>query len=520
MKKISTYFLIGLTVLLTQTACNNNSKKESMTETKEEASANYAYSVSLMLDTSAKNAPALQSFAHGTSGSDWIMFAGRTNDTNSLIGGVHDMLSSGNYANTSFLPKSYNQNIFVYNRETDSVWTLGVNSFFALLRNKFPEKVTTGLAGQNLYNAFVNSNPLATQDEDGFLYSVGGYGSIANQDKSTTYMTFGQVIRLHLPSMVKLVKGLSLSDDEWLKLFRYGTNDGLKSTGAELFDIDGTYYMAGGHNFGANAPNGGQKYLDAVYPFTLDISDDSFLMTVNMGDAISDVPDPKADSSDDISTFRRRDGPVIPSIFKNAGGDLIEGFTFYGGVFKPGPDSALQAWNDAIYVHPGGKANYELDTDYNQGDYNVYACASFAGYDSNTDVVHTFLMGGIGSGEISVPSRLSSFSNTAVHIEMDLSSEPSSSMTVSSDIFGTGGAPYYGAECIFDRLDDIPQVSVSDGTSEVIDLASAFGSENSIVVGYIHGGIEAFQKDPGTFGSGNSAASNKVWKVMLTRTAQ
>mgnify|MGYP003628977333 FL=1 len=91
--------------------------------TKEEATPIPEYVVNVTLVTQ-ENAPALQSYAHGVNGADWLLFAGRTNRIND-DGGLHDL--NANYSNTSFLPLSYNEDIFVYNVDTDVVSALSFN---------------------------------------------------------------------------------------------------------------------------------------------------------------------------------------------------------------------------------------------------------------------------------------------------------------------------------------------------------------------------------------------------------
>ena len=54
------------------------------------------------------NAPALQSFAHGIHGDEWLLFAGRTNQNNDN-GGLHDMTAKSDYAEESFPPTSFNE---------------------------------------------------------------------------------------------------------------------------------------------------------------------------------------------------------------------------------------------------------------------------------------------------------------------------------------------------------------------------------------------------------------------------
>ena len=83
------------------------------------------------------NAPSLQSFAHAKSGSEWLLFAGRTNSKDSLNGGLHDL--NGDYSDTSFTPPSFNEEIFVYNVETDEVpHKISISKMIESVHEKYP----------------------------------------------------------------------------------------------------------------------------------------------------------------------------------------------------------------------------------------------------------------------------------------------------------------------------------------------------------------------------------------------
>ena len=122
---------------------------------------------------------------------------------------------------------------------------------------------------------------------------------------------------------------------------------------------------------------------------------------------ISDVSCPECLAADNISVMRRRDGPILPQLFKNPSSSTIEqGFGFFAGVFTPTDG----AWNDAVYIHPGflnaESKLYTIDSAYNQKNYNVYSCPNFALYDPEGETVHSFLMGGIGDGSLDSPILL------------------------------------------------------------------------------------------------------------------
>ena len=470
-----------------------------------------AYSVTIN-DVSDSNLPALQSFAHGIKGPDWLLFAGRTNKPASgFSGGLHNL--NANYADSSFIPFSFNQNIFVYNIESRQLWQKPVKWVIDTIHTLTGVKLNKSI--------FISTNPLDTQDGD-YLYVLGGYGP--NPDTSN-YGTYNQIAKINVPAMISLIKGNfdSSSLPELIHVGKDSTNT-LINTGGELFKIGDTLYMAGGQNFGNSvSPQGGQKYISAVYPFTVSETGNTGLK-VNVLAPISDVANPQNPVSADNSIFRRRDAPIVPAVYY-INGSFVQGITFYAGVFKNTPDTALQAWNDAIYVHPGAKVNnmlYTYDSLYNQSNYNVYSCADLEAYDPFTNTLHTFLIGGIGDGKISSGSTLSSFTDKAVHVTLNMESLTSSYALIDS-VFPAAPNHYYGAESefILNRIgtratDPVFYKAPSSKETEVVDISKSFTDDKDrVLIGYVYGGIESFQKDPGTYGKGNSGASNKLWEVWL-----
>ena len=465
------------------------------------------------------NAPALQSFAHGIHNGEWLLFAGRTNQKDDN-GGVHDMGKDSDYAQESFPPKSFNDSIYVYNPSTDKKpFHISVPKLKEIIIEKYPSYNSDTLT--KYMSIFRNTNALVKQVKNS-LYVVGGYGPIDFENPSKGYITYNHVAKIDIPSMINLVKGnYSLVDES--KLLAFAQNENLISTGGEMHYLNETFYVVGGHNFGNTAPNG-QKYLDAVYPFSLSTSDNNpHVLTFFNSTPISDVSDPKGISADETSIFRRRDGPVTPSLYYNPlEKKLEESIAIYAGVFKPGED--LEAWNDAIYVHPNyaGKNNrlYSYDTDYNQKNYNVYSCPSVVAYDASSKKLHTFLLGGIGDGNTSKEVRLSGFTNTGTHIQLNVNGAPlkSTSSTFSQNLFGdsaTNSKPFYGAEALFFPSSGFKSITISN---EIIDIATVFSNASkSEDIGYIFGGIESFSSHPGTYGRTKSRASNKIWKVTLKK---
>jgi hypothetical protein len=514
-------------------ACAESAEAET-----EESATSYTFSLAVT-PVNNTQAPALQSFAHGVHGNQWLLFAGRTNE-DTLNGGLH-MINGKNsdYSVTSFPPPSFNTTFMVYDFAQDkiqakvSIYDFWTYLEYAMGEEKDSERFTGYIPNiKAAISSLRASNPLVTQDGE-FLYIVGGYGTdIDSTNSSNNYQTFNTVIKLHVPGMIKLLTMKQV--DDWDNLFRFGSNDLLRSTGGELHKIDDVLYLCGGHNFGKYAGPNGQIYLTAVYPFTVSKVPNSLLgLNVNMMAPISDVA---ADSlgtnyADSHSIFRRRDGPMVPILVEDTtnGIQYNQGVGFYGGVFKY---KALAAWNDAIYVTPTpGNTNKVLntithDSTYNQNNYNVYSCPDFAVVNAGSDGVvylHTFLPGGIGDGQDD--GNLSGFSNSYVETVLNTKTMLSTPNINASSIFPN--TPYYfGAEAEFIPVsgDSVKYFSAASGTTPFIDAQASFANGvSALTVGYIYGGIVAMQKSPGKaknhgYGPGYSGASNAIWKVVLKAT--
>ena len=157
----------------------------------------------------------------------------------------------------------------------------------------------------------------------------------------------------------------------------------------------------------------------------------------------------------------------------------------------------------------------------------MYSCPNFVVYDSGSDTTHSFLMGGIGDGKFDPKGNLSGFTNTAVHVQMNIGEFPYRSINelISPKNLFTqkekNEQPFYGAEAIFFANESLANVVVnktkkSPGTkTEVFDMSKF--SEGDVVVGHIFGGIESFESNPETYGPRKSRASNKIWKVTLKK---
>ena len=132
-----------------------------------EVSKETTYTISIEA-ASNTNAPALQSFAHGTNNGEWLLFAGRTNQKDDN-GGVHDMGKNSDYAEESFPPRSFNDSIYVYNPTTDAKPTsISISKLIGTIIEKYPSYNSDTLT--KYMSVFRNTNALVKQVKDSLMY--------------------------------------------------------------------------------------------------------------------------------------------------------------------------------------------------------------------------------------------------------------------------------------------------------------------------------------------------------------
>lgn len=490
---------------------------------------NYSFEISVR-PTAKENAPALQSFVHGVEGGEWLLFGGRTNSSPETDdGGLHSIDS--NYTNQSFPPLSFNSHIYVYNVQKDTLWKVSICKFLKGIYSKFEKEFN--------YSLFMNTNALVTQYGDS-LYWVGGYGpqgfdkAFDHQNQcshcdivnclgpvGSNYKTYNQIAKLNVSKTISMVKAFAGETSASIPAtcpISVGKNKKLVATGGELFYANDSLYLAGGWRFGSN-PSG---YVNCVYPFKATEDTTNNTLTIVTGKPISNIPVDSLNTeyADKYSLFRRRDAPITHALFKKSSG-YTSGMIFYGGVFRFG--HPLAGWNDAIYVSPQDKdQRYLLDPIHNQKNYNIYACSEFVAYDSSHDTLHTFLLGGIGDGTTN--SHLSGFTNSGLHNRLHTESRTTAAdLGLIKNVFGCEKDKFYGAESAPIPIQNplIKYMEVNGKTTEVIDLNNTFSEDcnkytvSGVAIGYVYGGIVSFEKNPHTYGPQKSAASHKIWEVIL-----
>ncbi|WP_425638298.1 hypothetical protein ACPUEN_02745 [Algoriphagus yeomjeoni] len=512
--KLKTFCLLtNFTLALLFISCGDKTNESTVS-----SDSVYAYSLSLEAVTENYLAPGLQSFAHAAIGDDWLLFAGRMNG-NDTLGGLHNL--NADYSLKSFPPKSFNPFIYTFNPTTGTQSFINYSDMLNTIRamaagtngeaediREICKKVGDILAEHG--RIFMCTNPQVVQSGD-YLYVVGGYGPPLNvTPTSGNYTTTDEIARINVPLLMRITnQDWNLTVAEWEDLFRFGNNPTLRATGGELKRLNDQFYLAVGHNFDT-----AQVYLNAVYEFNFSEDATSLALEATVTDTISDISpavllnNPKM--ADSTSTFRRRDLPIVASLYLDQDSNLAPNFALMGGVFKYG--ETLAAWNDAIYITPKGVDQYYIDSQHDQKDCNIYSCPDFVIYDSQSSELHTFLPGGIGDGK--ADNDLSGFTNTLGYAKFNLNTKASSFDTL-SNVFPSNY--FYGAEAVFIPNSNANYVTINDEQTDVIDGESTFTSSDPVHIGYIYGGIESYEASPSTYGSGKSGASNKVWKVMVSR---
>lgn len=506
------------------------------------------FSVKIQALPQKTKAPALQSFVSGryhdsSSNRDyWLLFGGRTNPAGSTVdsaslGGLHQAVdydstrsdvhnhnTNNDYAYHSFPMESFNQNIYVYSVDGDSLWTIPVGQFL----QQFP-----GLPPFS----FTSVNALARQ-YDNTLYVTGGYGPTTTTrpgiGDTITYYTHNAFASIDVPYAIGCIRNPINCLKVQSSPVRFGANPLITSTGGELYKIGDTFYIAGGQHYketdsivnnDSDVVLYDQKliYLTSVIPFTIqDSSLFGLSINVNTNGIITDVPldSLNTEYADQNSKFRRRDVVVAPTFFSNTG---TNGFVFHGGVFRPSASSKdpgagpFRAWDDALFIHPGQGNGYNFSTDtsvYNS--YNVYSCPNFVAYDNAGQNVHTFLMGGIGDGQANY--WVSGFTHSVTQAIQPLNNFQGITTIPDSSGFLIDGSPqFYGAESTFFYKAD-PRLVFMQSNPDILDLnATLRNTMDSIVVGYIYGGIEADVPNPGGYKGGMTRATNKIFTVTLYR---
>jgi hypothetical protein len=419
--------------------------------------------------------PTLHSVARATYDGQWVMVAGRTN-------GMHSVNSLDFTGLTAFPPSSQNREIWVVDPATKQAW------------HRSLEDPASGLT-QAQVDTLTASNPQSLQDGDR-LYMVGGY----TYDRTETqFRTLDTLTAFDLPGLVDWAKGGAGTAAQHI---RQTTDPALQVTGGALHEIDGRAHLVFGHNFNrAYTPYATGVYTNQVRSFDI-VDDGTSLSIANLS------------SSATNSAFRRRDLNVLPSISREAGGNLEEGLIALSGVFT----FSDGAWTVPVEIDAQGQptmADPAAADTFKQA-MNNYTSANVGLYSAAEGAMHMLLFGGISLNQIDRATGLATrddnmpYSNQMSdvvrsddgHYSQHLLSEDFPLLTDPSGKvlrFGTN-AEFFAAPGL---------TAFANG---VLDLDAI---TEPTTIGYLYGGIVA---DNGN--GGKTAASDLVFEVKLYPTPE
>jgi len=414
------------------------------------------------------NAPDLQSFSSAKQNSNWILIGGRTNGLHGFPNTIID--------GPSFPPQYGNNYIYVYNPETDSVWSRQVNQ-------DLPVHIADQLSSTNA-ECFQNGNT---------LYIIGGYGkdSLLSTPGNDSLVTFGNIIAINVSGVINAVK----TNSTVAPFIRQYTDPRMQVTGGELAMIGNDYYLVGGQIFTGQYTSSDtfvQQYTNQVRKF--DIVDDGTNLSFTNYVAFTDT-----------SNLKRRDLNVTPIITSQSG---EEGLAIYGGVFT----NDELPWNNPVFISSQG---YTTDFNYEQK-FSQYTCPIINVYDSTSNKMSSVLMGGLslyrydhalnkpvidscdfGGGPVPCIPYVSDVSVISKFSDGSVQDSVLPVMYPNGMLIGTNAA------VLLDN--DLPLYN--NGVIKYNNIKSR------IFVGYIYGGIEAIANNPP---DGGTHASNKIFQVYLT----
>ncbi len=381
-----------------------------------------------------------------------------------IIGGRLDGLHS-RQPNSSFPESQNNTSIYVIDIDQRKFWTTPLSP------------LSVGLQEQ-----LQSTNMNFVQDKD-TLYIIGGYAYSASKGDHTT---FDKLTTISVSSLIDAV----MNSQSITPYFRQISDTAFAVTGGQLGKIDDTFYLVGGQKFdGRYNPMGHstyrQEYTHQIRNFKVD----------NAGSQLSFSG---YGSTTDGVHLRRRDYNLTPQIFP----DGKHGYTIWSGVFQLNKDLPF------LYPVDIQKNSYEGITTFNQY-LSHYHSATANMYDSANNEMHTYFFGGLSEyfyengslkHDVNVPfvktisriTRLGDGSLKEYHLPVSMP--------------GLNGA---GAEFIANR-------NLSSGFDGILSQDDFL--QDTVVIGYIYGGISSTSRNPFINNQTSSTAADaSIYKVRLIK---
>ncbi len=384
--------------------------------------------------------PGLQSYAFGEWEGNYVFIGGRTE-------GLHLKQPW-----VSFHPDQRNTNIVVWSSTEHRTWTISTSSLPTALHEQ------------------LSSSNIQFYQERAKLILVGGYGySKAIDDKKS----FPALLVIDLPLLITEIKKGTITE----KAFQIFNNESFAVCGGQLEYLNGKFYLVGGHRFdGSYNPKGNptyvQNYVNGCRSFELK-EEGQKLEVVQLASYI------------DTTLLHRRDYNLAPTMISGKPGLMA-----FSGVFQLERD---MPYRNVVRMNESGDWE-EVDGFYQS--YNHYHTAHIDLYDSASEKVHHYFLGGIGEyylqNDTIVQDSNTPFVKTISRIEVDSDGKMNEFAT------GLEMPDYLGSGAHFLMAPGLPKTA-----NGLIDI-SMF-KEKRVLLGYVFGGIKS--RKPNIFWENEGADS-------------
>jgi hypothetical protein len=379
-----------------------------------------------------------------------------------FIGGRRDGVHARQPFN-AFPESENNTTIYVVDFETQEVWTASILS------------LPTGLKEQ------LQSTNMEFFQDGSTLFFLGGYGF---SNSVGDHITFPNLTSIDIPGLIDdVISGSDISSN-----FEQISSDNFAVTGGNMGKIGDEFLLVGGHRFDGrynpmNHPTFTQEYSNQIRKFKLDTSN---------GLSFSEY----SSVTDEIN-LHRRDYDLVPQIFP----DGSFGYTIFSGVFQINLDLPFLY---PVDIYSDGHVPV---SNFNQM-LSHYHSANIPLYDNSTQAMHTLFFGGMSQYY---------FDNNGTLVQDDYVPFVKTISRVSRNAdngleevaFSNKMPTYVGAGAEFILNEDLP--ILEEG---IINLNELQG--DSVLLGYIFGGIESPALNPFTFNNTEvTFASNTIFKIYL-----
>lgn len=396
----------------------------------------------------------IQSYAHAEHEGKWLVVGGR-------LDGLHRRQPFA-----AFDLAGHNNQLIVIDPVSQEKWSAPLSSLPASIQEQ------------------LSSTNMEFFQEHEYLYCFGGYGYSGSLGDHTTYPN---MTAIKVPEVINAV----VASTDFTSYFRQITDPEFQVTGGYLQKINGVYHLLGGQKFlgrynpmgPTHGPGFTQEYTNSIRRFTL--TDDGTTIVINHLPAYTDP-----------EQLHRRDYNAVAQILPNG----QEGITMFSGVFQPVIDLP---YLNSVTVDSAGFAVNDSFQQY----YNHYHCAVLPLYSASNNEMHTVFFGGIAqyydSAGVLIQDNDVPFVNTIARVTRDANG------TMTEHKLPVEMPALLGSGAEFILIRDIPLFA-----NEVINLDEI--TEDSILVGYIYGGISSTGKNIFWSNDGTqSSASSQVFKVYL-----